>query len=149
MSSARWFKLGKKAQSMPEMFWGYSRSILILFVILAALTKIGLFSNVLLAPESCVAFEGMGCVDQRADSSSVYISLVNAMGETIILNNITAEQCTGKASGKILDGETKQFMIDGCSLTSGEKYDGSLFFAYTGYSGLAHIEKGEIIAVVE
>jgi hypothetical protein len=131
-----------------EFLANHARLLLVLLATLAVLTHFGLLTPEYMTPESCTAFKGITCEDKKATPTQIEIQLMNVVGDTITIYNISADGCIGTAKGTLLDGKTMTFTITGCNLTSGSKYTGDYYVTYMSHTGLMHNEKGSIVTKV-
>jgi hypothetical protein len=148
-SGVRMLKMLKKAQASMTFLMNYSRAILVIFAALAVMTHMGAFTTGYAVADSCTMSEGLGCLDKVVSQTAVQMLLINGMGETITIHNITADQCTGATGGVLRDAQQQSFVVNGCNLVVGEKYSGAVNITFSGGSGLLKTKAGYVVAKVE
>jgi len=139
----------KRGQAAMEFIMGYGWAILVVLVAVGALAYFGVLKPDKLLPRKCVIQPGIHCEDFKVQEDSATFLLKNALGKNMEILSIQVEHCTGTDSGTILNDQTTQFVVDGCTNTADEKFKAEMNISYSLDGGLARVKKGNIVALVE
>ena len=140
----------RKAQAAMEFIMSYGWAVILLLVILASLSYIGIISpgNIF---NRCSFAPGLSCNEFNISKTGLTLVIQNNFGQSI---NITSMQdiagnCTGPG-GLLKNGETAVFTISPCNHGIEEsKYKSDLMINYTSSTGKNRSIKGRISGRVE
>tara|TARA_Y100000310_G_scaffold217822_1_gene218937 strand:+ start:25918 stop:27036 length:1119 start_codon:yes stop_codon:yes gene_type:complete len=142
-------KIKHKSQAALEFLMTYGWVVMVVLVAIGALAYFGVLSPDLFVSSKCFLESGLGCADFKVDENSVTIVLRNGKGGDITVSNIQVKNCTGADIGFLGNGAEDTYIIDGCSHTPNEKFNGDINITYTTESGLRHKNVGNIVDNVE
>lgn len=146
----------RKSQAALEFIMTYGWAIMVVIVAISALAYFGVLNPDRFLPSKCVLQSGIACMDHKAQdfgpgNGEVNVVLKNSLGYDMTSVSVTASRCTGTASQSLLtNGGQKTFTPNGCTLVSGQKYNGELNVSYTNAdTGISHKMQGTITTKVE
>ncbi|MEM4397447.1 MAG: hypothetical protein QW757_02355 [Candidatus Woesearchaeota archaeon] len=150
----------KKGQAAMEFLMTYGWAILVVIAAIAALAYFGVLDPARLLPERCQFPAGMDCIDKAAidgTADTVTIALRNNIGFTTQIDSATASvgSCAttqvDTGSGyvdlpvNVSNNEVFRLRFSGCSLNTGDKFDGQVTVTYTNIeSGLQNKAVGDV-----
>lgn len=147
----------KKSQAAMEFLMTYGWAIMVVLVAIGALAYFGVLKPDKFLGNKCFLAAGLACTDYEVrdiigpGGGEVYIVVKNSLGFDIETVSISASGCTGGASTNLLKngGDPYTFTATGCTVTSGEKYNGQINITYTNSdSKLVHKNSGNLQARV-
>src|SRR3989338_8636331 len=142
-------KIKRNAQAALEFLLTYGWAIMVVLLAIGSLSYFGILSPDNFVPRRCALEPGIGCMDFKVQEDSVTLVLRNGQGEDVDISGIKIKNCTGTVSGFLKNGEQNTFIIGGCSNIVNEKFIGNINITYTGETGLAHKNRGNIVGKTE
>lgn len=136
----------KKAQSALENFTVYIWAILFIFIVVVALSYMGIFNLSDFLPDTCYIKSGLVCLDAAGTYDSLTISVRNNLGYNIQVTSVTAGQCTDIINpGNIPDQSTMVYSLT-CN-NPGSRYNNDVNITYNFLlngiaNGISHTNKG-------
>ena len=141
-----------KSQAAIDFVMTYGWAITMVLVAIGALAYFGVLSPDKLLPEKCGFPSGISCLDHLASApdQSILVTVKNNLGYDITGISVIATGCTTSDSRPLLrNGQTVEFTPSGCSLTSGQRYNGQVNITYTNAdTGITHTKHGILITKV-
>ena len=155
-------KMFKKSQAAMEFLMTYGWAILVVLVAIGALAYFGVLSPDKFLPAKCQLPAGIACTDFKVvagatpTTGTVNIVLRNGLGFdigdatnpiSVIVSSCTTADTTPNS---ISNGEDEQYDVTGCSVTSGNKFSGTINVTYKNVdTGLLHKVQGSITGRAE
>ena len=156
----------KKSQAAMEFLMTYGWAILVVIVVIGAISYYGIFNPSNFIKSSCTLPLNLKCVDYLIKGGNIRLNILNARGEDIKIEKITAinsglfnTNCSFSSDGALLkNGEQAIFILnksDGsqCRIfTTTQKTRWDLQFLW--YSArtnknFSHVSYGELVSNVE
>ena len=140
----------RKSQAALEFIMTYGWAILVVLVAIAALAYFGVLDPGRFLPAKCTLQSGIACLDHKATATTVEVYIQNSLGFDVIVDRVTASQCTALGSqGQLSNGGTGRYTFTTCT-NLGSKYSGQLNITYTVIdSQVQHINQGQITTRLE
>ena len=124
--------LNKKSQAAMEFLMTYGWAILVVLAAIAALAYFGVLSPEKFLPEKCIIEPGLACIAHKVEPTKTTLVITNSKGSTIIVNSVTAGDCSTTFGKEMLSGTDYTFVVTGCNNgISKEKFRGDITIAYT------------------
>ena len=140
-----------KGQIALEFLVNYGWAILIVIVVIAALSYMGVFNPILAIPNHCIMPMGISCLDYKVSSNDIEVSVKNSFGYDLSGLTVAAAGCgTSNTVARLDPGQQAKFIIPCTSALAGTKYAGRLNLTYTkSDTGVSHNGLGEITTRIQ
>jgi hypothetical protein len=150
----------KRAQAAMEFLMTYGWAILVVLAAIGALAYFGILSPGNLLPQKCEFQAGMDCTehpDASEAAGTITFPLVNSMGYRIRVDSVSSPLCTGAGTtvngaalpAELANGQPGVIVMDGCTLTEGERYQERVTMQYTSNAtGMIHSAAGTVAGKV-
>ena len=140
----------RKSQAALEFIMTYGWAILVVLVAIAALAYFGVLDPGRFLPATCTLQAGIACLDHKVTATSLVVYIQNSLGFDVIVDRVTASQCTALGTqGQLSNGGKTGYTFTTCT-NPGTRYSGQFNITYTVIdSNVQHINQGQITTRLE
>ena len=145
------FLTNNKGQALLEYLFSYGWVLIVVLVAITTLYHFGILNIRSVIPNNCIVPDGISCLDYKATSADIKVTLKNSLGQDLSSITVAATGCgTSGTVNRLTDGSQAQFTINCGSALSGSKYTGQLNVSYTkADTGVTHKSLGKITTIIE